>query len=258
MSIETLTKQILHKMPQTGKVQTRFFIRLLTQWLSLRGRYNFATLVRQRFLNPMSYRLNFGKPFDFAAFNRLLIQDHAGSERMLAFDPCFLSKAGRHTPGIGYFWTGCAQALKRGLEVSCLAVVEVTNHTAFHYTAFHYLASQTLLDKGQTLIDFYTRLLVVQVGQLTALSKYLTVDAFFAKHGFVSAMQQSGLQVITGLRTDAALWYPYQGFKSTKAGRLRKYAGKVDLHQPELQHFTCLETTPELYRQLINYATIHS
>jgi hypothetical protein len=240
MSIETLTEQILQKMPQTGKVQTRFFIRLLTQWLALRGRYCFANLVRQGFLNPMSYRLNFGKPFDFATFNRLLIQAHAGSERILAFDPCFLAKAGKHTPGIGYFWSGCAQALKRGLEISCLAVVDVANTTAFHYQA-----SQTRLDKGQTLLDFYTRLLVGQADSLAALSKYLAVDAFFAKHGFVSALQQSGLQVITRLRSDAALWYPYQGFRSAKAGRPRKYVGKVNLRQPDPAYFTCLEATAE-------------
>jgi len=140
ITVETLTEQIVQKMSQTGKsevgkVQTRFLIGLLRQWLVLRGRYCFANLVRQGFLNPFSYRSNFAKPFDFATFNRLLIEQYAGSDRVLAFDPCFLSKAGKHTPGIGYFWSGGAQAIKRGWEMACVAVLDATNHTAFDYQA---------------------------------------------------------------------------------------------------------------------------
>jgi hypothetical protein len=239
ITVETLTETILHKMPQVGKVQTRFFVRLLTQWLSLRGRYCFANLVRQGFLNPLSYRLNFAKPFDFATFNRLLITRYAGTERVLAFDPCFLSKAGKHTPGVGYFWSGCAQAVKRGLEMACLAVLDVTNHTAFHYQA-----TQTRLAQGQTLLGFYTQLLVGQADQLRLVASHLAVDAFFAKHEFVTALQQKGIHVITRLRSDAALWYLYAGPKSAKAGRPRKYVGKADVGQPDLAHLACFEQSP--------------
>jgi len=50
--------------------------------------------------------------------------------------------------------------------------------------------------KGQTLLDFYTQLLAGQAEQLRTVSNYLVVDAFFAKHGFVSALQQKRLHLI--------------------------------------------------------------
>jgi hypothetical protein len=236
MRIETLTEQILRKMSSIGKVRSQFFIRLTLQWIQMRGRYCFENLVRQGFLNAMSYRSNFTKTFDFREFNRILIQEHTGSERLLAFDPCFISKSGKHTAGIGRFWSGCAQSVKRGLEICCLAVADVENHTAWHYHAV-----QTILKPGQGLMDFYIQLLVEQASQLLGISPYLAVDAYFAKFNFVQALCTQGLQVITRLRDDAALWYPYLGPKRKGPGRPTKYAGKVKLKELDSQYFTCFE-----------------
>jgi len=33
----------------------------------------------------------------------------------IAFDPSFIPKSGNQTPGIGYFWSGCAGRALRGI-----------------------------------------------------------------------------------------------------------------------------------------------
>ena len=37
--------------------------------------------------------------------------------KALAIDPSYISKSGRHTPGLGYFWSGVAEKAKWGLEI---------------------------------------------------------------------------------------------------------------------------------------------
>lgn len=232
MSVESLTRSILAKMNQVGKWQREFFVELVLVWLGLRGRYTFENLCRQGVLSAVSYRYWFGKDFDFKQFNSLLISQYSSRERIWAFDPSFLSKSGKHTPGVGYFWSGCAQAVKRGLEIVGLAVVDVVNHTAFHYHA-----TQTLPQAGQSLLDYYASLLTEQANQLLKLSAYVVVDAYFAKYRFVERVTQAGLQVITRLRDDAVLLYPYSGPKRTGRGRQKKYQGKVDVKNLDFAYF---------------------
>lgn len=238
MNVVTLTEQILRKMSGIGKVQSRFFVNLVSQWLCLRGRYCFENLVRQGFLNAMSYRRHFSKFFNFAKFNHLLIEQSCSDERIICFDPSYISKAGKHTEGVGKFWSGCAQSMKWGLEIASLAIGDVKNHTAFHY-----YTTQTIVKKGQSQMAFYIDFIKQYINELRELSEYIVVDAFFAKHDFVSQIVAQKLNVITRLRDDAALWYVYDGPKKKGRGRPIKYAGKVAAQNPNLQYFTLLEET---------------
>jgi hypothetical protein len=109
MSIETLTNAILNKMSNVGKWQMRFFTDLTNLWLGLKGRYHFENLSRQGNMSSEGYRSNFSKAFDFKAFN-LELFEYLGVEKIWVFDPTFLSKSGKKTPGIGYF-CGAARAV---------------------------------------------------------------------------------------------------------------------------------------------------
>ncbi len=149
MSIELLTRTILEKMDGIGKWQSDFFVNLVLLWLELRGRYNFENMSRQGLSSALSYRNWFSKSFDFASFNHLLLTHYTGIERILAFDPSFIAKSGKHIYGLSYFYSGCAQAMKKGLEIAGLAAVDVWNHTAFHYHA-----CQTVLAEEESLLAY--------------------------------------------------------------------------------------------------------
>lgn len=231
MSTKILTESILSKMPDVGKCQRKFFTSLVFLWLRLRGRYNFDNLARQSLLGSATYRDNFGKSFDFQTFNELLYE-YVGQERLMVFDPCFISKSGKHTEGLGHFWSGCASQMKRGLEIGGLALVEVTNHTAFHY-----YAQQTMPKEGQHLLDYYTEFIVEQSEKIQKQSRYLAVDAYFSKYTFVEQVCATGLEVITRLRDDAVLRYRYLGCKLKKKGRPQQYGAKLDPKKPDLDYF---------------------
>ncbi len=46
-----------------------------------------------------THRIHFEQEFDFLAFNKNLVDMLPGKEIIIAFDPCFIPKAGKHTYG---------------------------------------------------------------------------------------------------------------------------------------------------------------
>lgn len=189
-------------------------------WLGLKGRYHFENLSRQGDVSSESYRANFSKSFDFKAFNLELLK-YLDVEKVWIFDPTFLNKSGQKTPGIGYFWSGCKQKISRGIELAGLAIVDVKNHTAFHYSA-----TQTILSNEQDLLAYYANLLIEDAFNLLSVSQYVAVDAYFSKKSFVDLVSKAGLHVITRMRDDAVLYYAYTGPQRSCRGRKKYYAAK--------------------------------
>lgn len=77
-------------------------------------RVNFLQLGRYGQLGEQTYRNQFEERFPFREFNIELVKQHGSGQTILAFDPSYISKSGKHTPGPGYFWSGCAKKAKGG------------------------------------------------------------------------------------------------------------------------------------------------
>lgn len=235
MSIETLTSAILREMPEINKWQRDFFEHHLGLFLSLRGRYTYLNFERYGGKNELTYRNHHASGFAFRSFNRRLIEKYTGSRRMNAFDPSYVPKSGKHTPGVGYFWSGCASKAKWGLELCGFAAVDVDANTALHY-----FAAQTLVEEGQSLMGFYCTLLKKQAAELVKMSKYLGVDAFFSKKSFVDTACENGLHVITRLRDDAVLHYAPPSKIEGRKGRPKKYGDRFSARNPDTQQLGCI------------------
>ena len=151
-----------------------------------------------------SYHEWFRKSFDYECFNRLLISEYAGKERFIAFDPSYFSKSGKHTPGVNRFWSGCAGAVKWGLEVCSIAVVDVCNHTAFHYAVEQTLKSAIGKNNDGTgkSYESYAKVLTSRKDDLQALSGNIVVaDAFFSNKTFYDALKESSFVLLSRLGT---------------------------------------------------------
>ena len=51
----------------------------------------------------------------------------SGKRRAIAIDPSYITKSGHKTPWIGYFWSGVAGSMKRGLELLGIGLVDADN-----------------------------------------------------------------------------------------------------------------------------------
>ena len=112
--------------------------------LTVRGKVNFRNLSRYSARSETTYARQFAKPFAFVDFNRQLINATFGldSERVLAFDPSFIPKAGHHTFGRNRFWNGLKSRAEKGLEVSALAVVDLTRKQALNLSVQQTLSAE--------------------------------------------------------------------------------------------------------------------
>lgn len=128
------------------------------------------------------------------------------------------------------------------MEIGGIAAIDIDNHTAFHLDA-----KQTIYDtEKENLVSHYAKLLINNKESLISISKYVVVDAYFAKEPFINKLTNHGFDVITRLRDDANLMYLYFGEKSKGKGRPKKYAGKIVFKNLKQDYFKFIETSEKI------------
>ena len=241
MSVKTLTEQILNKIPTIGNWQRKFIIHLFPLWLSIRGRHNYTNLARYGHYGEDTYRHNAGRSFPFLTFNCLIVQQFFSQDCIIAFDPTYVSKSGKHTSGAGYFYSGCAGREKWGLEFSGIAAVDLSIKKALHLEAV-----QTVPDyEKETPLEYYARKIIERSEQLKPISTLIAVDAFFARAPFIEAMTTAGFNVVTRLQKNIYLRYLYKGPKRKGRGRPKQYDGKVDPFHLCKDQFKVFDQAPD-------------
>ena len=226
--ISGLVTASLQKLENLSKPRFKFFSTLFELWLGLPVRYTLLNLGRVGGYCEKSFRLHFEKSFDFASFNHGLIKESCGKELIAAFDPSFIPKSGKQTPGLGKWWSGKDQCNLKGLEIGCLAIVDVEAGTAMSLEAVQTPSAEALKEKQQNLVSHYVGIIKKQMPALKLMVKYLAADGYFMKQDFINPLLKEGLHIVTRMRPDADLRYPYNGTKQNKRGRPKLYDGKVD------------------------------
>jgi len=226
--IGDLVSASLQKLSNIGKPRFKFFSTVFELWLALPLRYTILNLARIGGYSEKSIRLHFEKLFDFVSFNAELINKSCGKELIAAFDPSYIPKSGKQTPGLGRWWSGKDQRTLKGLEISCLSIVDTAAGTAMSLQAVQTPSKEVLQAKKQNLVSHYVGIITKQMPVLKPMVKCLAADGYFMKHDFIIPLLREGLHVITKMRPDANLRYPYNGTRKIGRGRPKAYDGKVD------------------------------
>ena len=242
ISYSSLCEHCFKFLPQPiNKWRSGFIIDVLWLFLSIKAPINFLQLGRYGQYGEQRYRQQFEGEFDFLNFNTALVRAYAGLRRVIGFDPSYIPKSGRKTEGVGMFWSGCANKAKWGLEICGIALLDLDNHTALHLEAV-----QTLLQEGETLLDFYARIIVERAKALKELSNVVVADAYFSKEPFVSKLFESGLDVVSRFRDDVRLRYIIQVKKTGKQGRTKTNGDTVNLANLDMKHFAIEKETDDM------------
>ena len=245
-----LITSMLDKLPHINKWRRDFLIETFVLFLSIRGRINFLQLGRYGKYKEQRYRQQFEKSFDFLTFNKELTLSQGSGKYVIAFDPSFINKSEKKTPGLSWYWSGCANQAKWGLEIGGLAAIDIDNHTAFHLEAV-----QTLNTDDQTLTDWYAWVISDRKETLMGISKYLVADAWFSKKPFTDQIVALEMHLISRLRDDADLKYLYKGPHTGKKGRPRKYDGKIISNDIDKEYFRYISSNEE---EMVYAAEVYS
>jgi hypothetical protein len=97
------------------------------------GKVNFTNLSRYSGLNEKSYRRHYLQGFDFTRINGLLIGQAIGAKavQIAVMDSSFVSKSGKSTYGMDWFYNGSLGRSERGLEISVIAVIAPESHQRY-------------------------------------------------------------------------------------------------------------------------------
>jgi hypothetical protein len=244
----TIVQDILKQMPALGQPQRKFLETLFAAILALRGRLNFRNLSRYCDYSERTIARQFRRSFDWAEFHQrvLNVALSPSSEIISAQDASFIPKSGKQTFGLGHFFNGCAGRPERGLEISTLAVVDVTRRCAFTLACAQTPPGEKAVraEAEETRMDFYKQQLRTHRHRLPAGVKYHCVDGYFAKQKYIDEVCRLDLEAITKLRSDANCQFLFTGPHPRRRGRRRKYSGKVNF--ADLRRFQYLGTSKEV------------
>jgi hypothetical protein len=260
---------LLGKMSGVAKPQKKFLVSLFLTILLMRGKVNFRNLSRYSDLNEKTYSRQFRQPFAFADFNKHLIEATVPRhhEKIAVLDCSFITKSGKKTYGLGFFYDSSHDQAAKGLEVSNLAIIDVTDNTGYSLSGWQtppqeeiemLVAGQRSVQKADqqeeeiTRVDFYAHHLRRDAAYLPDNVKYLVVDGYYAKLKFVNAVDEVDLNTIGKLRHDATLRYLYDG-PQKKFGARRKYDGKVKFDDlSRLEYVGQVDKDIHLYTAVVN------
>jgi len=235
---------------QTSKWKKEFLIILISTILSLKGKVNFRNLSRYSTLDEKSFSRNFRKQIDFKAVNMTCIEywieTQLNSNLIAAMDCSFIPKSGKKTPGLDYYYSGCANRTLKGLEISAIAVVDTESRECLSLDVRQTPADNSTEDSEESRMELYYKQLKDCVPQLQKLKiHHLAVDGAYAKHDFVNKTTKLGINIISKLRRDCRLKHLYQGVKTGKRGRPRQFGDIVKFS--DLSSFSQTGKTPEGY-----------
>ncbi len=206
------------------------------------GKVNFTRLSRYGGRTAKTFAANFGTHIDWLKINQRLALEafHRTDDVAIAIDPSYISKAGKLTYGMGKFWSGIAQRVKRGLEIMAIGAISLSQHCCVMLGAVQ-TPSSDLRRKADdaSMIEWYLSLTKERKDELLAFSRTIVVDAFFSAFDFVDGITALGFNFVGRLKDNAYLRYlavpdPYA---LKRRGRRTKYGHKVDFSNPDMSIF---------------------
>jgi len=225
--------------------------------LMLPGHVTFRNLSRYSPYHEKTFARHFATSVDFVALSKAAIMqvvppDH---EQVLVLDASFIPKSGKHTYGLARFWNGTQSRTEKGLEISALGWLDVTDNCAYMLSVAQTLPVGPATDQEATRIDLYldqvTR--VVQQHALYPL-RYVGTDGYYSKQKFLAGIRALELHQIGKLRSDANLRYLYTGPPRSGPGRPKQYDGKVQWADlARFEQVACGDEGIVLYTQVVNH-----
>ena len=234
----------------TAKVTKSFekvLFEVILLFMAIPGKINFTQLARYGSHVEQTYRNAFGlkksKSIDWLKLNVSLAKRFFGKQGRwaIAIDPSYINKAGKKTPHIGRFWSGCAQSVKHGLEILGIGLVDIDVKDCMMLRAHQSLSSKELSLRDKTMVDFYISVIKRYRKELLKLSTLIVADAYFSTSTFANGIKKEGFSLISRLRDNACLFYVYNGPRTGKRGRPKTKDGKIDMENLDLSRMEKME-----------------
>ena len=225
----------------------KILIEVIILFMVIPRKINFTQMGRYGSHVEQTYRNAFGlkksKCIDWLKLNVSLAKRFFGKQGRwaIAIDPSYISKAGKKTPHIGRFWSGCAQSVKHGLEIMGIGLIDIDTKDCMMLRAHQSLNNKELSLRNKTMVDFYISVIKRYRKELLKLSTLIVADAYFSTSTFVNGIKKEGFSLISRFRDNACLFYVYTGPRTGKRDRPKTKDGKIDMKNLDLTRMEKME-----------------
>ena len=244
---DIITYAVKNSAAKLTKSFEKILIEVIILYMIIPRKVNFTQMERYGSHDEQTYRNNFGKKksecIDWLKLNVSLAKRYFGEKgrHAIAIDPSFISKSGKKTPHIGRFWSGCAQAVKHGLEIMGIGLIDIDANDCIMLRAHQSLTNKELGLRDKSMTDFYISVIKRYRKELLKLSTLIVADAYFSTSTFVNGIKKYGFSLVSRFRDNACLYYVYNGPRTGKRGRPKTKDGKIDMNKLDLTRMEKME-----------------
>lgn len=182
---------------------------------------------------------------------------------LIAGDEVVVSKSGKQTYGLGYFYSSlCSKAIP-SISFLCISLISVANHSSYPLVMKQIIKEKSpakekqeqsskkgkkgrpkgSCNKNRTEVELSPYLQFVKAAINSLLSVvgsdislvYFVFDGAFGNNDALQMVRQCDLHLISKLRYDSALYLPYCG-EYCGRGRRKKYGNKLDYKNIPVQY----------------------
>ena len=255
--------------PYLSKTTLRQLRVLILALLCISGRVTTLGLSRwaERGGSHRTLQRWFQTPIDWGQLLWIVVKEHLVTGKgvyLLAGDEVVVSKAGKKTHGLGRFYSSLAQRPIPGLSFLVLSVIDVSQRRSYPVCveqrlpvvrtkaatpstpkrgpgrpkgSVNYAKAAPALTPELALLASMLRRVLVWISPLRV--EHVVLDGFFGTSTATAMVRDSGLHLISKLRSNTALYWPYSGPKPQR-GPTPRYGDKLKLDQ--LPDSACIQT----------------
>ena len=284
--------------PILSKTNGRRMSRIVQAMLSMPGRVTMLGISRwtgkggsyrtvQRFFNTV-----IPWPQVFSKFFEQHLCDPEG-EYFLVGDECIVTKSGKATHGLDYFFSGLLNKIVKSIAIFSLSLVSVEQRRSYPLrveqvvrTEAEKAAAKTRKKERQvkrksaskkkpgrpkgsqnrdkTQVELTPELLQIQAmlkKQLAILKnlvsvRHLALDGHFGNNNALQMVLQCGLQLVSKLRCDSALYFVYDGPQKSRGPR-KKYGKKINYRSIPKKHLVEKRIAGDIETRLYQAQMLH-
>jgi len=255
--------------------------------LSIKGRITMLGLSRWSEKGGSYRTINrfFHSKIDWLAINWIVIKSNLlqGKVYILAGDEVVVSKSGKKTYGIDLYYSSIQNQVIRSIAFLQLVLIDVNTRKAYPLSTQQIVkenkegCKKTKIEKntraGRPLgsinkdkkeVELSKYLIFIQTAIKSVLEliranlsiTYFVFDGEFGYNGALQMVKQTGLELISKLQKNSALYYPYEGEQKSKGAR-RKYGDKIDYTNIDDKYLKESKTEKNIITKIYQIEMLH-
>jgi putative transposase len=246
----------------------------------MRGRITMLSI--SRWNEKYSYKTIerfFDKKIDWLSLKWKIIESVIGKEVILVADESTVSKSGKVTHGLGYFYSGLQGRAIKGISFLSFSLVDVESRRAYPLFTKQLKKekkskedknvkksvgrpkgsknknSSTLRLKGLfRIVGWYIRIIrkVIRVPTL----EYFVYDGAFGNNVGIQTVRRNGLDLISKLKKNSNLYFKFKG-KQKDRGRKRIYGELIDYKSIDKKYLKATKIEDDIEVKIYQFEALH-